>query len=172
MLSIRSATSVDAATIAELLARYMAEALGRAWEGATANLARDIAAGTVDVAVAVEGAERIVGFAAWHPTYDVHHCAVGGEISDMFMLRAHRGKGAAALLIAHVASEVERRGGRYVKGRGIEAGGGLYHRLAVVCDGEECYVGGAAFRAIASLAGASPRQLAAGLPDRSLNFEQ
>lgn len=172
MLSIRTATPTDAAVLAELLTRYMAEAMGRTWAGSIVELARDIAAGTVEVAVALQGTAQTVGFAAWHSTYDVHHCAVGGEVSDMFVLPGHRGRGAAALLIAHVAGEVERRGGRFVKGRGIEAGGGLYHRLAVVCDGQECYVGGAAFRVIARLAGSSPRELAALLPDRSLNFEQ
>lgn len=171
MLTIRSATPTDAAVVAELLTRYMAEAMARTWEGSIVQLARDIEAGTVDVAVAVEGERRVVGFAAWHSTYDVHHCATGGEISDLFMLPAHRGRGAAVLLIAHVAGEVQRRGGRFVKGRGIEAGGGLYRRLAVICEGEECFVGGAAFRVIAGLAGSSPRELATRLPDRSLNFE-
>jgi len=168
---IRSATEVDLSAVGDLLALYMAESLGRTWEGTTQALARDTEAGHVRITVA-EAETGIVGFASWYPMYDVHHCATGGEVSDLFVLPRFRGRGLAPRLIAHVAREVEAFGGRFVKGRGADAGGGLSSRIAVVCDGGECYVGGGAFRALATLADASPRTFAARLPERERNFEQ
>ena len=168
---IRSAAEVDLAAVGDLLQLYMAESLGRTWEGSPQALARDIGAGRVRLTIAEADAD-LVALASWYPVYDVHHCAIGGEISDLFVLPRFRGRGLAPRLIAHVAREIEAFGGRFVKGRGADSGGGLSSRIAVICNGGECYVGGGAFRALAALADASPRIFAARLPDRERNFEQ
>jgi GNAT superfamily N-acetyltransferase len=169
--TVRNASNTDLPTVASLLERYMRESLGRTWEGSIDGLSRDIAAGRVRVVVAMIAGE-VTAFASWHATYDVHHCAHGGEVSDLYVLPGARGRGVAALLVAHVAREVEGLDGRFVKGRGADAAGGLWRRLAVICEGTDCYVGGGAFRALAGLADASPRAIALGLPSRSLNFVQ
>jgi GNAT superfamily N-acetyltransferase len=168
---IRNAARSDLPAVAMLLERYMAESLARAWEGTVQALARDIAAKRVRFAIADTHGVAIA-FASWHPTYDVHHCAAGGEISDLFVLPGSRGRGLAPRLVAHVAREVQVSGGRFVKGRGTDAGGGLSNRIAVVCDGGECYVGGGAFRTLAELAEAAPKAFASRLPNREQNFEQ
>jgi GNAT superfamily N-acetyltransferase len=169
--TIRNASDADLPIVVALLERYMAESLGRTWEGSVEALSRDLAARRLQLAVAA-GASGLVAFASWHSTYDVHHCAWGGEISDLFVIPGFRGRGIAPLLVTYVAREVEASGGRFVKGRGAEGGGGLSRRVAVICEGADCYVGGGAFRALARLADAPPRALAKGLPSRSANFEQ
>ena len=168
---VRNATGADLPEITVLIERYMAESLGRAWKGSVDALARDVAAARVFVTAAL-CAGQVIGFASWYRIYDVHHCATGAEVSDLFVLPRFRGRGVAPLIVAGVARHVEALGGRFVKGRGADVGGGLSTRIAVACDGGECYIGGGAFRALAGLADASPRALAKGLPNRAKNFEQ
>src|SRR5215472_12820990 len=91
---VRSANVTDLLAVAQLLERYMAESLGRPWEGSADALTRDMAAERVFVSLALSEREAI-GFASWHRTYDVHHCANGGEVSDLFVLPKYRGRGIA-----------------------------------------------------------------------------
>jgi hypothetical protein len=37
--------------------------------------------------------EKLVGFAAWLPSYDLHHCAVGAVCLDMYFAPAYRYRG-------------------------------------------------------------------------------
>jgi GNAT superfamily N-acetyltransferase len=115
----------------------------------------------------------LVGFAAWEPSYDVHHCVWGGHVIDMYVRPPVRGRGVAVALLATVAAHVRERGGSYVRGQSVPDPRvqRLYERLAVSFPGASCYVGGRAFRALAELRGAAPRTIARGLPERAWNYE-
>jgi hypothetical protein len=90
----------------------------------------------------------------------------------MFVRPRHRGRASAPKLIATIAARVQADGGRFVKGHANAKLEKRYQRSAVLAPGDECYVGNAAFRALARLADTTPRALVRGLPDASLNFER
>ena len=167
---VRVAMASDMPEMGSLLGRYMGEFLGRPWEGSAAEL-RDGLGRDFHAVIACTG-YAMVGFAVWHNTYDVHHCLPGGEISDMYVLPQNRGKGIAPTLIAMVASQVLRTGGRFVKGRIDKAAEPFYRKVAIVCEGSESYISGRAFRTLAGRAEAVPQRTIRRFPALSENFEQ
>ena len=98
--------------------------------------------------------------------------ASGGEISDMYVLPENRGRGIAPTLIALVASQVLRTGGRFIKGHIGEAAEAFYRKIGVVCEGREFYLGGRAFRTLAGRAAALPQRTIRPFPTLSENFER
>jgi len=61
-----------------------------------------------------DSADRVVGFAAWRETYDLHNDVLGGEIADFFVAPEVRGRGVAVQLVAGVASAIKLRGGVFL----------------------------------------------------------
>ena len=124
----------------------------------------------VQLALGEDGA--VVGFVAWTPSYDLHHCVAGVDILDLYVVPRMRSRGVALLLACAVAADEVDRGKLYMKGTFLEGGAGLrlYRRFAV-CDGGGCIVVGRAFRRLAELAGRPVREIARSLPARSWNYE-
>jgi GNAT superfamily N-acetyltransferase len=168
----RAAASDDVAALVPLLEAYMAETYGDRWHGDPETLARDLGGRcTIEVAVAEDG--RLVGLLAWATGYDLHHCAAGAEVIDLYVAPPWRGRGVALSLACAAAARAQRLGGRWLKGTAVETGSGrrLYGRIAVCGATRECTVGGRAFRRLAELAGRPPREMAAGLPEPGWNHE-
>lgn len=110
--TIRPFQAQDAPFVSALFAAYMAELYG----GANAMTPERLVAGHgrhFELTVAEDG-DGIVGFAAWRETYDLHNDVLGGEIADFFVAASHRGRGVAVQLVAGVAGEIKRRGGRFL----------------------------------------------------------
>jgi GNAT superfamily N-acetyltransferase len=170
---VRAAVRDDIPALTSLLEAYMAETYDRPWSGSQKALEQDLG-GKVEAMLAFSSIEESVGFASWFLAYDLHHCVSGGEVIDMFVRPAHRGRGAAPALLAAVAAAVQQRGGCYLRGQAVArpATRRLYDRVAVLFPGAECNVSGRAFRTIAALSGQSPREIARNLPDKSLNYER
>jgi len=170
-INVRPACLEDISAVATILREYMAEAFGRSWEGSTDALKRDGLGGEFHTLVA-ELSGCIIAFACWRRVYDVHHCAAGAEVTDMFVRPDHRGRALAVRLLAAVAAQAQAAGGCFLKGRSDAKVEALYRRVAVLSPGADCYVGNRAFRVLANLTEASPRTLLRGLPDVSFNYQQ
>ena len=141
------------------------------WHGTEETLRRDGFGLRFDVTVAVDS-DAMIGFAAWRPTYDLHYCVAGLEVIDMFVLPPYRGRGIAPCLLARVAADGAGKGATYMTGGAVETGSArrLYRRSTVTHGGQP-YLSGKAFRALAELEGASPRQFVAQLPPEEWNFQ-
>jgi GNAT superfamily N-acetyltransferase len=171
-LIIRSARQSDVPEICDLIERYMRETYGDSWHGSAEALSSDGFGRHFHLKVAPSAAQ-LVGFAAWRDTYDVHHCTIGGEIVDMFVLPAARGKGIGPALVCAVASDLRRKGGVFLKGQGVDdpAVRRLYERVAVRSNAVDYIVSGRAFRRIAELAHIRRKNLVRSLPDPSWSYE-
>ncbi|MGE5186300.1 MAG: GNAT family N-acetyltransferase [Acidobacteriota bacterium] len=164
-MDIRIATVDDAAPLAALLDEYMTELWARTWAGKLPQLVADLAAGRVRAALCD------AGFIAWNDDYDLHHCVRGASLCDLFVRRSARGRGVAPALIAFACREIQATGGVFLRGTAVASAVKLYARVGWGWDCREVTLGGRAFRAIAALAGASPRELVRGLPDPAWNHE-
>ena len=169
-LVVRTAVVADMRSVAAMLEAYMAETFNCPWQGSLEALVRDGMGGEFQTVVA-ERSGALIGFACWRRVYDLHHCAVGGEIMDMYVRPQSRGSGTALALVSLVASQIQLAGGRFVKGSADASLQPVYARVAVVFSGAECYLGGRAFRVFADAAGAPPRALIRNLPSSALNHE-
>ena len=157
---------------APLMRAYMREAYGVEWAGSE-EAARAGALGQhCTVELALDAAGALLGFLAWYPSYDLHHCVAGVDVLDLYVLPSHRSRGIALTLACAVAASASVHGGSYMKGTAIGRGAGLrlYSRFGV-CDPTGCIVGGRAFRRLVELAGRPARDIARSLPERSWNFE-
>ena len=173
MLTVRSALPRDVPDVARLVERFMHDAFSRAWGGSAEALARDGFGAHFDMSVAAKTGAGLVGFAAWEGIYDLHHCVPGAHIIDLYVDPSHRGVGVALELLADVAARVRDRGGRFLRGQALPARGleHLYGRVAVLFPGDECNVGGRAFRVLADLAGVPAREAIRRLPEKTWNYE-
>jgi GNAT superfamily N-acetyltransferase len=169
-LVVRAAVVADMPSGAAMLEAYMAGSFNCPWEGSLESLVRD-GLGREFQTVVAERTNCLVGFACWRRVYDLHHCAVGGEVMDMYVRPQSRGSGIALSLVSVVAAQVQLAGGRFVKGCADATLEPVYPRVAVVFSGAECYLGGRAFRILADSAGSSPRALVRSLPSSALNHE-
>lgn len=149
----------------------MRETYGATWHGTEDKLAHDGFGAHFRMTIA-EHEGRIVGFAAWRPTYDLHHCVPGIEVIDMFVEPRQRCRGVGPGLLAEVAASAHSSGARYMTGAAVETGSAarLYRRITVA-HGAQSYLSGRAFRAVAGLAGATPREMARRLPPVEWNRE-
>ena len=161
----------DIAALRRMLEDYMRETYRTAWQGTEDRIARDGFGAHFRVTVA-EREGRLVGFAAWRATYDLHHCAPGIEVIDMFVEPGHRCRGIGPGLIAEVAAQALSSGARYMTGAAVDTGSAarLYRRVTIT-HGAQSYLSGRAFRAVAALAGAPPRDVVRGLPPAEWNRE-
>jgi GNAT superfamily N-acetyltransferase len=94
---VRMITPDDVPDIAALLSGYMRETYSAEWRGGPIAIERDGFGSRFRMAVAARGPE-ILAFIAWTPSYDLHHCLVGGEVLDLYVAPQHRRRGVAALL--------------------------------------------------------------------------
>jgi GNAT superfamily N-acetyltransferase len=172
MVIARSAAQDEVDAVASLLDAYMRELFGRPFAGSSEALRRDGFGRHFEIVVA-ERSGILVGVAMFRMTYDVHHCLVGGELMDLYVWPAMRGRGVALTLVAKVSAMVASREGRFVKGLAVGAPETrrAYERLAMAFEGADCIVGGRAFRTLASLDGARPREMLRRLPSRDANYE-
>jgi GNAT superfamily N-acetyltransferase len=166
---IHTAAPVEAGVIGTLIDACMVELYQRRWNSTPGVLAADLDVGRLCVAIATRG--EPIGLIAWAPAYDIHHCVRGGEIAELYVAPAHRGRGVAPQLIAHACRAIGDGGGVFVRGTAVASAVPLYARIAWGWDCREMILGGRAFRAMAALAGASPRAIVRGLPDPSWNHE-
>jgi GNAT superfamily N-acetyltransferase len=170
---VRAADQSDISTLVQLLEAYMRETFKVSWRGSAEALRRDGFGREFETHVAATGDGRVIGFAAWTKSYDLHHCLMGGYILDLYVTPAFRGRGVAPALVCMVAAEILQRGGTYVKGQAVDnrAVQRLYARFAMGFPGADYVVGGRAFRRLAELAGRSARVTARSLPEKSWNYE-
>jgi GNAT superfamily N-acetyltransferase len=169
--TIRKVQKRDISDLEKLLDAYMRETYDGAWAGTAERLEKDGLGNEFEMMVAETSGEEIVGFAAWISTYDLHWCLKGGEVIDMFVSPQHRGRGVALLMAIEVASEIQKRGGTYLKGGAVDnpVVKRFYQRIAMCLP--ECYVSGRAFRNLAGLSGKSVREIVRNLPETAWNYE-
>ncbi|BAZ13419.1 acetyltransferase, GNAT family protein [Calothrix sp. NIES-4071] len=169
---IRNAILDDVSRLGELLDAFMQETFQKQWGGNIQQLQQDSFGREFQIIVA-ESSQEIIAFLAWISSYDLHHCIKGGEIIDLFVCPAHRNRGVATLLIAAVAVEIEKAGGKYIKGQAVNnpAAQRLYQRCARCFPGADCYVSGRAFRRLVELSGQSLRSIVNNLPQSAWNYE-
>lgn len=173
--TIRLAQTSDVPAIIGLMNSYMREAYADSWHGSAEALAKDGFGREFEILVAASNSNSdLVGLVAWKRTYDLHHCMSGGEIIDMFVAPAVRGRSIGPMLVCAVAGEVHARGGLFLRGQAVDepAVRRLYERVAVTAVTMECTISGRAFRTLSSLAGGTARNLARGLPAKPLNYER
>ena len=153
---VRKAMVNDAPAIAGLLVPYMRETYAGDWGGNEIQLARDIAEGQVTMFVA-EASEKLIGFAGFVFTYDLHWRMQGADILDLYVAPGNRGHGIALQILAAVGAEVGAGGGVFLKGGAVENATvrKFYTRVTMMAGNGECYLSGRAFRHIAGLAGPS-----------------
>jgi predicted N-acetyltransferase YhbS len=171
-VQLRLATPDDVPALAALNDRYMRELFARPWNGTAAQLAADLFRDRVVSAAVAEHDGALVGFVAWSPAYDLHHCLRGGAIADLYVEPARRGRGVALQLLARACAEVAAAGGVYLVGTAVGDGPSrLYARAASTWPTVEAILGGRAFRTVAGLAGSSARDLVRCLPPVAWNRE-
>jgi GNAT superfamily N-acetyltransferase len=159
--------------LAELLESYMRETYQGAWGGSAQLLEQHLADHGVGIIVAEAPHRDVIGFVAWVDSYDLHWCMKGGDVIDFYVCPSDRGRGAALLLIAQLAADVQGCGGAYLKGGAVDnpVVRRLYRKIARCLPGGESYVSGRAFRRLAELSGKSLREIVQGLPDAAWNYE-
>lgn len=170
---IRKANRNDISQLEKLLGAYMRETYQVVWSGDAARLEKDLFGGTFEMFVAERALQEVIGFVAWIPTYDLHHCLKGGEIIDFYVSPQSRGRGVGLLLAIELAAVVKARGGAFLKGGAVENASTrhFYSRIAMIFPNGECYVSGRAFRYLAGLSGKSVREIIKSLPQKTWNFE-
>lgn len=170
---IRRANLDDATPLGELLEAYMQETYHGAWGGNIRLLEQHLSHHEVEIVVAETGSRELVGFVAWIDSYDLHWCLKGGDVIDFFVDPAHRGLGAAILLIVKLAADIQERGGAYFKGGAVDnpVVRQLYRKVAMCLADGESYVSGRAFRRLAESSGKSLREIIKNLPEAAWNYE-
>ena len=164
----------DAATLAMLLAAYLAEQFpGHAGTSAE-QLEREVLGGASPQRVLLaELAGEPVGFIGWHRVYDMHWGKGGAQVADLYVVPPRRGFGVALALVAAVCAAARAEGARYLTGGAYDRAspiGHFYERIAVAFDSAECHCSGAAFRRLADLNGQAPRVIARELPPKEWNY--
>jgi GNAT superfamily N-acetyltransferase len=170
---IRNANRNDVSRLGDLLEDYMRETYHGAWGGNTQLLEQHLSGHEIEILVAETINREVIGFVAWIDSYDLHWCLKGGDVIDFFVCPSHRGRGAAILLIAKLAADIQERGGAYLKGGAVDNPviRRLYQKLAMCLPGGESYVSGRAFRRLAELSGRSLREIVKNLPETAWNYE-
>jgi ribosomal protein S18 acetylase RimI-like enzyme len=176
MRTIRDARPEDAQALAELWARYLLEHYELRDKVTPDIVLRDGIgpARRIRFAVAVGAEGQLRGAVAWGPGYDLHHFVRGVDVFDLYVAPEHRGVAIAVQLLAHVARAGVAEGAQYMRGTAAlepTPGRRLYDRCVVYFDGTTANLSARAFRQLAALADASPREICRGVPERSWNYE-
>lgn len=172
MAVIRLVEEKDIPHFIELMDAYMVELFNK-----HTTLDRDACArdgfGRCFNTVVAERDQRLIGFGVWQSSYDIHWGLKGGNLMDLYVEPPYRGSGIALQLVVAIAHEVQRSGGVFLSGMAVddERISRLYKRIAMGFRGEECIIGGRAFREFASLHGRPTREMLRSLPSKEANFE-
>lgn len=167
MRQVRPFEPRDAEALAALFVAYMDELFSRPSAMTADILLRDGQGSHFSLLLAVDKADRPIGFAAWRWDYDLHHAMRGGDIPDLFVAHPYRGRALAIRLVAAVARAVREQGGTFIKGEVLTDDlkrVRLLRRMTIGFPGESVYVSGRAFRELADLADADLKTLVAKLP--------
>jgi GNAT superfamily N-acetyltransferase len=169
---VRLAAPEDIAGLVPLLQAYMRETYTHPWHGSADSLAAHALGQRCSMLVATDPLQNPVGFLAWVPSYDLHHCVPGGEALDLYLAPPSRGRGLALLLGCAAAAHILKAGGRYLKGSVVPRGAGdrLYRRFGIR-DAAGCIVSGRGFRRLAEHHGRSIREMMRHLPEPSWSYE-
>lgn len=170
---IRKIQLDDILRLEQMLGTYMRETYDGAWAGTAELLKQDAFEDPLQILVAESSGREIIGFIAWIPTYDLHHCLKGGDVIDFYVSAPNRGRGAGLLLVVNAAVEIQKQGGTFLKGGAVDnpVVRRSYSRLAMCLPGAECYISGRAFRHLAGLSGKSVREIIKALPEVAWNYE-
>ncbi len=170
-VNFRLAEPGDVTALVRLLEVYTEETFGGQWRGTLEQLKQDAFGTHVSIAVAVTN-RRVVGFVAWLPSYDLHHCCVCMEVADIYVVKAHRGKGVAVGLLATAAAAGWHDGARFMSGGAVPTGSGIrLFARAAMRHGDKFHLSGRAFRILADADATSPRTLLHGVAPKGANFE-
>ena len=163
-IRVRPFATADAEAVADLFASYMAEAYGQP-NAMTAEVLRSAEGRLFHLLLALDAYGIPVGFAAWRETYDLHHAVSGGEIPDLFVAPAHRGRVAAIRLVAAAGKAVLASGGKFIRAEVLSgAPSRLARRLTIGFASETVYLSGQGLRDVVALTEASDREVVKGLP--------
>ncbi len=143
------------------------------WRGNIERLEQDLAEKIFKIFVVENANQELVGFISWAMTYDFNWCMKGGDIIDFYVSPNHRGRGAALLLTIGAATEIQRRGGVFLKGGAANPVVRRFYGRIAMClpDDGECYISGRAFRHLAALSGKELREIVKNLPQTAWNYE-
>lgn len=169
---ISTASIDDLDHVAKLIDDYVRQNLNMpSWLCSIATFKRDYSSGCFRMNV-IRCDEKLVGFAAWTPTYDLHHCAHGALFIDLYVDPTYRCRGLGMALICAIAAEITGLGWDFMRGQALSGRAArLYERFAICFASNEYNVSGQALRQLASLAGKSAREILQGLPTREMNYQ-
>jgi GNAT superfamily N-acetyltransferase len=169
---VSTATVDELEQVARLMDDYVRQNLNmNAWPCSLEAFKRDYTSGCFRMTV-VYTDDRLVGFAAWIPSYDLHHCVHGVVFLDFYVDPAHRCRGLAAALVCDIAAEAVRYGWAYLRGSAIsDRASRLYDRVGICFGTNEYNVSGKALRQLASLSGKSAREILQQLPTKEMNYQ-
>lgn len=167
-----TATINDLDQVAQLIDDYVRQSLDMsAWPCSLATFKRDYASGCFRMTV-IHSDEKLAGFAAWLPSYDLHHCAHGTVCIDMYVDPAYRCRGLGVALSCAIAAEITNLGWGYMRGTALQGSAArLYERFSVRFGTNEYNVSGKALKQLAGLAGKSSREMLRGLPTKEMNYQ-
>jgi GNAT superfamily N-acetyltransferase len=158
--------------VAALMDDYVRQNLNMpSWPCSIATFKRDYTSGCFRMTI-IHSNEKLVGFAAWQPCYDLHHCVHGAQFIDLYVAPAYRCRGLGMALICAIAAEITRLGWEFMRGSALSGRAArLYERFAVRFGTNEYNVSGKALRQLAGLSGKSIREIVQGLPTVEMNHE-
>jgi GNAT superfamily N-acetyltransferase len=167
-----TATIDDLDQVAQLIDDYVRQNLNMpAWPCSLATFKRDYTSGCFRMTV-IHCDKKLVGFAAWLPHYDLHHCSHGAECIDMYVDPAYRCRGLGVALLCAIAAEITNLGWTYIRGQALSGRASrLYARVGVCFGTNEYNLSGKALRQLAGLAGKSPKEILRGLPTQEMNYQ-
>lgn len=169
---VSTATVDELDNVGQLINDYVRDNLNMPqWPCSIETLKRDYTSGCFRLNV-VYTHEQLVGFAAWIPNYDLHHCTHGAVFIDFYVVPAYRCQGLGAALLCAIAFEITSLGYTFMRGSALsQRASRLYERVGVRFGANEYNVSGKALRQLASLAGKSSREIFQGLPTKEMNYQ-
>jgi len=140
---ISTATVDDLSHVAVLMDDYVCQNLNMpSWPCSIATFKRDYTSGCFRMTV-IRSKRKLVGFAAWQPCYDLHHCVHGAQFIDLYVDPAYRCRGLGMALICAIAAEITRLGWEFMRGSALSGEATrLYERFAVRFGTNEYNVSG------------------------------
>jgi GNAT superfamily N-acetyltransferase len=97
--TVSTATIDDLDHVAKLMDDYVRQNLNMpSWTCSIATFKRDYTSGCFRMTV-IRSKRKLVGFAAWQPCYDLHHCVHGAQFIDLYVDPAYRCRGLGMALI-------------------------------------------------------------------------
>lgn len=107
-----------------------------------------------------ESDQRLQGFVAWTPTFDLFWSERGGEVGWLYVRPEDRGHTTAVRLVASACAAIRHEGGRFLRAHYGPELAPLYETIADGLAQREGNVAGARFDGLADRADANWRELA------------